>query len=120
MAILISNNPLADTFCRDKYRVEYCEEPLLSLLIRVRDRVHTGSRLMTHPLSGSVKPNENPYKSVLVVDEYKGADPQSVQIIEECIATARKFEPVDIPDSYLADLQMIDLSLIQFALEKKK
>lgn len=34
---------------------------------KVRDRIHEGHLLLSHPLSGSVKPNETPYKSVMIV-----------------------------------------------------
>jgi len=118
MVILVTNNPRAESIYREKLRVEFNDEPLLSLLIRVRDYIHNGYCLLTHPLYGSVKPNETPYKSILISGVDGGIDPRSVQIIEECISTARKFEPTHIPDKYLHDLQTIDLALIGPALEK--
>jgi hypothetical protein len=36
------------------------------VLLTVRDHIHSGARLLTHPQAGSVKPYETPYRSVLV------------------------------------------------------
>jgi len=120
MSTLITNNPLAVSRYRHDISVDYAEEPLLSLLIRVRDLVHSGCRLLTHPLSGSVKPNESPYKSVLISEEGGGTDPQSVNIIEECITAVRKFPAIAVPELCLPDLQEVDLSLVKAALDHEK
>ena len=115
MVTLVTNNPLAQEQFRGEILTEYMEISLLGVLIRVRDHVHGGSQLLTHPLSGSVKPNETPYKSVLVSETQGKADPKSVHIIEECILTAKKFPIKHIPEKFLPDLQIVDLALIQGA-----
>jgi hypothetical protein len=115
MEVLVTNNPLVQAQCRSGFKVEFLDTDLLGVLIHVRDRVHKGYRLLTHPLSGSVKPNESPYKSVLifrVAGTQPETDIQSVNIIEECILTAKKFTPKHIPDQYFHDLQVADFSLI--------
>jgi len=120
MPVLVTNNPLVESIYRDSTSVEYKDESLSSLLVRVRDHVHGGRRLLTHPLSGSVKPNETPYKSVLISDKYNDTDTQSVQIIEECLSAVRKFPPKPVPEDYLQDLQEVDLSLIRDAIDRDK
>ena len=117
MDILVTNNPLAEERYKDGLIVEYMEAPLLDVLIRVREHVHGGRRLLTHPLSGSVKPNETPYKSVLVTGTRGEADERSVCIIGECVMAARGFPPRHIPERCLQDLRIVDLSLISPALE---
>ena len=118
MDILITNNPLVfERFC-DSYRVEFLEVPLCQILIRTRDLVHEGHRLLTHPLSGSVKPNETPYKSILVSGDKGKVDEQSLRIIEESIHKAQSFAPSHIAEKHLADLQLVDFSLISNALER--
>jgi len=119
MDILITNNPLAEAKYRDKYQVEFLDVSLAGTLIRVRDLVHKGHRLLTHPLSGSVKPNETPYKTVLLSGKPGPADAQSVYMIEECLAAVRKFASKPIPERYLPDLQTVDLSLIDGALNRE-
>jgi len=118
MEILITNNPLVEEQFRDKLNLKYSDTDLQGILTKTRDMVHKGHRLLTHPLMGSVKPNESPYKSVLITEAPEKTDLESVKIIEESIQTALKFTPKKIPKKYLKDLQVVDLSLIRTALEK--
>jgi len=115
MEKLVTNNPLVEAQLKDTYCIEYIDTDLTGILTHVRDLVHKGHRLLTHPLMGSVKPNESPYKSVLITSKAESADTQSVIIIEECIQNVQKFSPKSIPGQYLNDLQMVDLSLIRAA-----
>jgi len=113
MDILVTNNPRAMEQLNAKFSVEYIDAPLLSVLVRVRDFVHKGHTLLSHPLSGSVKPNETLYKSVLVSGKSGELDLQSVLIIGECILKAQSFESREIADEYRDDMQVVDLSLIE-------
>ena len=119
MEILVTNNPLVRAKYQSGYKVEFLDADLLGVLTFVRDCVHRGSTLLTHPLSGSVKPNESPYKSILISSASGSTDTQSVMIIEECILTEKKFPAKSIPDKYLQDMQLVDLTLISTALENK-
>lgn len=115
---IITNNPLVLEKLQGSYSVEYYDVSFLDLLIRVRDRVHEGYELFTHPLSGSVKPNETPYKSVLVSEKAGKLDFKSLTIIENSILTAQKF-PIkfpNMPQSMREDFQLIDYTLLQSAL----
>jgi len=116
MDILVTNNPLVEAQYKDRFKVDYINTDLQGILIKTRDLIHNGHRLLTHPLMGSVKPNESPYKSILITATQEKADVQSVTIIEESIQTALKFAPKQIPEKYLKDLQTVDLSLIRTAL----
>ena len=66
MDILVTNNPLVEAQYSSRFRVVFLDTNLAGVLTHVRDCVHKGHKLLTHPLSGSVKPNETPYKSVLL------------------------------------------------------
>jgi len=116
MDILVTNNPQVKTLYQSALHVEFLDTDLLGVLTHIRDMIHKGHRLLTHPLSGSIKPNESPYKSVLISNTPKTTDLQSVTIIEECIQTVQKFTLKQIPEQYLNDLQLVDLSLIRTAL----
>jgi len=136
MGMLVTNNPLVKEQFQSELEVEFIETDLLGVLTYVRDVVHKGHKLLTHPLSGSIKPNESPYKSVLITgnpedkaalsitgfksknDFQSETDFQSVGIIEKSIQTARKFPPKHIPEHYLTDLQTVDLELIRSAMGK--
>ncbi|MCL2227526.1 MAG: GrdX family protein [Oscillospiraceae bacterium] len=118
--ILVTNNPMASELFESTLQVEYLSASLLDVLVRVRNLVHSGHTLLTHPLSGSVKPNETHYKSVLLSKSRGKADAQSVQIIGECILAAQRFNARQLPARYLRDMQIVDLSIISSALETKK
>jgi len=94
---------------------------VLQVLEKVRDLVHLGHHLLTHPLAGSLKPNENPYRSVVITKEVLGVDYQSVQLVEGAITVARRMlheRPYRIcSDAVRADLQLIDKSLLDSALD---
>jgi len=118
MDILVTNNPLVVAEFQGTFQVDFPDTDLLGILIRVRDHIHKGHRLLTHPLSGSVKPNETLYKSVLISAAADETDMHSVMTIEECIQAVQKFASKSVPEQYLNDMQVVDLSLIRAALGK--
>ncbi|WP_130862419.1 GrdX family protein [Bacilliculturomica massiliensis] len=96
MALLITNNDKAKKFCMDcrkEVEVIYLADgTYLDVLLRTRDYVHRGYRLLTHPLCGSVKPNQTPYRSVLLEKQSAREENfRSVELIENSIDAARKF-----------------------------
>ena len=62
--MIITNNPLVQEKLGEDYHVEYEELSYEDTLKKVQKMIFQGYKLLTHPLSGSVKPNETPYKSV--------------------------------------------------------
>jgi hypothetical protein len=112
--IVITNNPLVEEKYADELNVDYADIPFRDVLCKVRDLVHKGHRLLTHPLSGSVKPHETPYKSVLVSARPSQMDLGEVSIIENAIITADKFAEKfpNMPQSVKEDFQLIDCTLI--------
>lgn len=99
----------------------YVNENYRYILKKARDFVHNNYVLLTHPLSGSVKPNETPFKSIAVK---KGGNLclDSLDIIEKAISTFDKFfEMKSTPnwnEKILDDFRVIDLDLIKNALIK--
>ena len=88
------------------------------VLLKTRDLVYAGHRLYTHPLSGSVKPNETPYKSIVVSKNPKKMEMDEAEIISNSIVTFDKF-PLkyrDLPEQVLKDFQLIDYTLLCGAL----
>jgi len=112
MDILVTNNPLIMVQYQGDAKIDFLDTDLLGVLIYIRDHIHRGHRLLTHPLSGSVKPNENIYKSVLITGVPEKSDIQSITMIEECILMVQKFPKREIPEQYLKDMQTVDFSLI--------
>ena len=110
---MVTNNILAKNRLAHAFDVEYHDVSYINILHIVRDYVHKGHALLTHPLSGSVKPGETPYKSIVISKDAGSLDLKSLSIIEESIACCRKFDSKTIPESALRDFMEIDLSLIQ-------
>lgn len=116
--LLITNNPM---FFEKKHRISiipidcYAYE---NVLLLARDLVHKGHKLLTHPLSGSIKPNETPYKTIILSKNIYPIDLDCLTIIESSITTYEKFiknkaTPIYI-DSVLLDFQLIDYDLINY------
>ncbi|MBR0148993.1 MAG: GrdX family protein, partial [Lachnospiraceae bacterium] len=72
--IIITNNPkvFAEFFAGDEnlpgtvgvdFREDLTQE---DILLKARDLIHLGGRLIIHPMMGRIKPHETPYKSVFM------------------------------------------------------
>lgn len=117
-SIIVTNNILVSEKYKDNREVVYLEDmDYLSLLYYIRDRIHEGHKLLTHPLSGSIKPNETPYKSIIITKEKYNLDEEGLIILEESILTAKKFlnnkNTPDWTQRVLDDFMTIDLSLME-------
>ncbi|MEF9983661.1 MAG: GrdX family protein [Oscillospiraceae bacterium] len=116
--MIITNNPLAKQQLSDIIDVELLDCSYIELLTEIRDRVHKGVKILTHPLSGSVKPNETPFKSVIITKQQKDKiDMDSLILIENSIITAKKFAPkyINMTDRIKDDFAVVDATLIRNA-----
>lgn len=116
--IVITNNPYVYEKMAGIKVVKFYDVNYIDILKVVRDEVHKGARLLTHPLSGSVKPKETPYKSLLI-KEGKSVDGESVEMIENAILTCAKFQDKTglYSEAVYKDFQLIDWGLIKGAIE---
>ena len=110
---IITNNPAVVA----QYPTESCHinGSVRDVFVTVRDAVHKGARIISHPLSGSIKPNESPYKSVVITTATGKLDMQSLNIIEDAIATLARMPNRNrsYDESVLEDFRIIDLDLIK-------
>ncbi len=116
---VVTNNPLIREALDASIAVSYfSEDSHRDLLERVRDLVHSGYRILTHPLAGSVKPWETPYRSVMITTVREDqTDMLSLEVIEQALFAIEKSETRPVEDEkVLKDFQLVDLSLIQSAL----
>lgn len=113
--IIVTNNPLVYKKHGNTHRVIYEEVSYEGLLRMVRDRIQEGHLMLTHPLSGSVKPNETPYKSIMISEERGNVDSESVRLIENALGSCQKFEfKCDRYEPHVyEDFQLIDCTLIE-------
>lgn len=120
---ILTNNPLAAEEFGKTHDVRFITGGLKDVLVRARDAVNAGSVLLNHPLYGSVKPNETPYRSLLLQQGKPGpdgaadTDPQSVRLIGNAISAYEKFtDKTEVTDPrLLEDFQIVDLSLLRSA-----
>ncbi|WP_130807533.1 GrdX family protein [Senegalia massiliensis] len=119
---IITNNPLVHKRYNEKFKVDYLKISYIEVLEYVRDKIHLGHKLLTHPLSGSIKPNETPYKSVIISKETNTLDIESLMVIEDSIVTADKFINKignrKYDENSLEDFKVVDLSLIGNCIKK--
>ena len=113
--IVVTNNPdVAEKYASVS---NYRECNVLSIFEEVRDAIHKGVQIISHPLSGSIKPNQTPYKSVVISAKGGTLDFKSLQIIEDAIATLKRLpeNTRSFDESILADFRIIDLDHIMSA-----
>ena len=118
--LILTNNPLVAR-CMDGRFTIRLEEALgyREILVLARDMVYEGHTLYTHPLSGSVKPNETPYKSILVSKVPGTYDMDGTELMSNAIIAFDKFKQLErhYADYHLRDFQLIDYSLLCSALD---
>ena len=117
--IITNNQKVGDFFEKERIEVLYIDGDYKDVLYTVRDKVQLNYRLLTHPLSGSIKPNETPYKSIAIKKEKK-LDLLSLELISNAIEVYKKLQKdLKTPfwtESILEDFRVIDLDLIKNAL----
>ena len=118
---LITNNP---KFNQEKFKdieIEYFDISYLDVLKKVRDYVYDNYEVLTHPLYGSVKPNETIYRSILIKRSEK-LDITSINLISEAVGTFEKFRNNKrVPlwtDRVKDDFSVIDHDLILNAIKR--
>ena len=122
MFCIITNNPKCYERYNAEMKVEYLSDGgYLDVLLRVQKYIHERWCLVTHPLAGSIKPNQIPYRSVIIKDKAFDQEEyfQSCTMIENSIETYHRImkgKPiVDWPERMLDDFQDADLSLFDGA-----
>jgi len=118
---IITNNFKVNERLADQAEIEYYEDlSFVEILIKVRDYVQNGYRLLTHPLSGSIKPDETPFKSVMI-EKYHTTDFDSITIIANAIEKAevmmRESKVKEYTDKLIDDFSEIDYGLIKSGLQ---
>lgn len=121
--VMVTNNVKCFEKWKEKIQVDYHEEwAYLDVLTAARDYIHKGYFLLTHPLAGSVKPNQTPFKSIILSTEsLEGAKEfKDLLLIEESIASYHKFmNNRPLPrwsEKSTDDFRTIDLSLMEGAM----
>ena len=121
--VLVTNNPDVRDKYADKMTVVFVEG-YENVLIKVRDLVYDRHILLTHPQASSLKPNQTPYKSIMVSDLPREQEEFYSQemTIENSILSCRKFLEIKQTPNWTEeirkDFMIVDLSLIEGAIQK--
>ena len=111
--ILVTNNDRAAEKWGDKVE---------QVLLKTRDLIHTNHKLLTHPQASSLKPNQTPYRTILLYNETGKSDAGDIRLIEEAIEAFNKWTAIKkVPkyDEKIAyDYKTIDLSMIENVIPK--
>lgn len=121
--IIITNNKEVYHKYKDKFEFIFRDDYSYKNILEItRSKIHEGYKLLTHPLSGSIKPNETPFKTIIISKAKEQLDYQSLEMIEESIIVFNKFntnkETPKWTEKILDDFRVIDFSLIDNVIEK--
>jgi hypothetical protein len=116
--VIITNNNKVFEKYKGMFDVIFLEQGnYMDVLNMTRDKVHKGCEILTHPMAGSLKPNQTPYKSIIVKNTNKKIHYDSVILIENSLESANKFLKFKATPKWsekiLKDFQTVDLSLIE-------
>lgn len=115
---ILTNNP----YVREQYdglkEVMFVETSYKGIIERAKELILDGYKMLTHPLSGSVKPNETPYKSIMFKKEKGELDVNSLDIINKAEIAVNKFSTLKEKwkEDAIKDFQAIDFTLIDSAM----
>ena len=115
----LTNNPMV--YNKKPSIIEFVEGTPLDLFKVIKEEILKGYKLITHPLTSSLPPNTNPYKTVFLSLQFnKKIDIESLNIIENAIRyTESLMNNRPLPDwdkKSLEDFQLVDMDLIKHLL----
>lgn len=116
--IIVTNNDKVLEKYKDKFNVLFLEKgAYMDVLNETRNNIHRGCILLTHPMAGSLKPNQTPYKSIIIKESSGKLDYESLFLIEQSIEAAKKFLRFKATPNWseriLNDFKTVDISLIE-------
>ena len=117
--IILTNNPKIKELNLEE--ILYKEEGYIKILESARNLRHNNYEMLSHPLYSSIKPNETPYRTIILKHRNE-LDINSLLLIEQAIFTANKFIINDKSKTYnkevLEDFQIVDLNIIENIINK--
>lgn len=80
--LIITNNELVKKEFKNNFKVILLEGSYLDVILDVRNRIHLGNKLVTHPILGRLRPAETPFISVAVEPNNGNTHEDSIYAIE--------------------------------------
>lgn len=119
--LILTNNPKVQKESPKDKEVVYKDCTYVEILKEGRDLIHKGYELLSHPLYSSVKPNETPYRTIILKNNHN-VDMNSILLIEEAINTSTKFQANKKTPNWtpqiLDDFQTIDYDIINKTIDR--
>ncbi len=104
---IITNNPLV----KEKYKnIYFVEGSYEDVLVNVRDLVHKGFELISHPLGASARMLFSPYRTIIIGAKNENIIPEHIEIIENSILNYRKNTRLRKVD----EVNSVDYALVDF------
>jgi len=112
----LTNNPMV--YQKNYPNTLFIVGDIKELLLAVKIEIENGRRLITHPLTSSIRPDISPYKTVLLSNKKNGVDFESMNIIINAIEYTtdlmnNQTKDVNWDERSLLDFQFIDLDIIK-------
>ncbi|MGL9814678.1 MULTISPECIES: GrdX family protein [Enterococcus] len=122
--IIITNNPMVKEKINQACLLSFIDGSYGEVLVEVKQQIiEKHVVLLSHPLSGSIKPNETYYKTIFVTETTSQyIDIESLEYIESAIAVYEKFiKNKQRPNWSLAvlkDFAFVDFYIAQSTLDR--
>ena len=117
--LIITNNPIVKNI--NNAEICFVRGDQRQVLYQVFNKVAGGHTLLSHPLAGSIKPEDNPYRSVVLSISITETDLSTLNMLEYCLGKVESgvregMQPRQL-DQLARDFQMIDKELLDNALQ---
>lgn len=115
-AIIITNNNRVFEKYKNAMKVLLLDT-YEDVLLKTRDMIYDRHILLTHPQASSLKPNQTPYRSIVVYPGEGTDNTEDILLIEKCEEVFRQWQeisstPEQYDDKIAEDFKTIDLSVI--------
>lgn len=115
--ILVTNNDRAVKELAKGMKESILLPSYEEVLLKTRDLIHRGYELLTHPQASSLKPNQTPFRSVLLYENGGRMNPEELALIENALDAFYKWNRGRKLPGYEEkienDYKTIDISMLQ-------
>lgn len=117
--VLVTNN---QKFLSKVPSTEFIDGSSWDVLVRVRDMIHEGWELVSHPLYGNLRPYQQPFRSAVLTFEKPGStrkiDEYSLNLIEHALSVYRSCSDRlllrgVLPEATEMDYAFMDMELLK-------
>lgn len=117
--LIITNNPMVENM--NNAEICFVTGDCQQVLYQVFNKVAMGYRLLSHPLAGSIQPETNPYRSVVLSKRKTGVELSTLVMLEKCLekveAGVRNRAATTDHLPFAQDFQLIDKDLVDNAMQ---